>query len=625
MAGSRAYARPGAAGFAVLLAACLLLAVPVEAQAAASERPWRVVLLRSWDALYAINLQRERGMRAALLQDSPRSVDFYTEEIDPLRFDPDIESQLATLLRHKYEATPVDVVIASGLEPLQFAGRYRDAIWPGVPIVFYGVFEGMPEVLPRPPRSTGVTGKFDVAATAALGLALVPDARRLYLIAGTAEYDRLYLEHAKRELARSPPGLEVAYIVGASRAEVLRRVESVEDHALVMYLSMLRDGIGNIAGPDAASHMAVFSHSRAPAIAAAPSQWRRGGIGGVATPLEEHGRAAGRLVRRVLQGEDADSIPVATHPTPICEVDWTALQRWRIPDRLVPPNCTVVNVPVPLWKAYLGPFVLMAAVIVLQFALLWSLFLQIRKRRLAEVEAHDRGVQMARVSRLSTVGALTASIAHEINQPMGAILSNAEAAETMLEQGTLQTAMLRDILKDIRTEDLRASEVIKRLRKLLSNAAWNPVPLEVNAEVAEALRHVAFSAARSGVTLLPRFDPDTPAILGDPLSLQQVVINLVMNAMQALNGNASGSREVRIETHAAGPRAEIIVADEGPGLTPEDEARVFHSPFTTRKDGMGFGLSIVKTIVELHGGTVSYEPNKPRGATFRVRLPAIGT
>jgi len=120
------------------------------------------------------------------------------------------------------------------------------------------------------------------------------------------------------------------------------------------------------------------------------------------------------------------------------------------------------------------------------------------------------------------------------------------------------------------------------------------------------------------------FDPATPVILADSVNLQQVIINLVVNAMEAVAGAPSAEREVRIQTRSVGNGAEIVVADRGPGLSQDDEARLFQEPFTSKKDGMGLGLSIVRTIVEMSRGTVSYESNIPHGAIFRVRIPALG-
>ena len=614
------------AAFALLVALCAMRAAAQGAPAAEGPRPWNVVLLRNWDSLYAVNLERERGLMSTLMDGAPRRIDVFTEEIDQLRFERHVDEEYAEYLRGKYEGMPIDLVVASGLEPLDFAQRYRDRVWPGTPIAFYGVYEGVRDPVATARATTGVTMNLDYAGTLEVARAMVPDARRLYVVAGDAPADRLLLKVAAPAIidaARN--GLDVRYLVGLTREELLERVQDIDPRSIVLYLSVLRDAKGQISGPDVPTMSQVVARSAAPVFGAAPTQWSRGLVGGSGSRTVDHGRIAGRIARRLLEGEPAESIPVESAPPPACELDARALQRWSLSLQRIPARCKLTNVTVPAWRAYFWEFLAMTAIIVLQFALLWALLMQSRRRRQAELESHARGVRMAQVARLSTVGALTASIAHEINQPMGAILSNAEAAETMLEKGELQPEMLRDILQDIRNEDLRASEVIKRLRKLLSAHEWNPAPLEVNTEVAEALRHVAFDAAKRGVTLLPEFDPATPAIVGDSVNLQQVVINLVMNAMEAVARSPESPREVRVTTRASGRFAEIVVSDRGPGLTPENEARLFEESFTTRKDGMGLGLSIVKTIVEMHGGTVAYESNQPRGAIFRMRLPAIGS
>ena len=125
--------------------------------------------------------------------------------------------------------------------------------------------------------------------------------------------------------------------------------------------------------------------------------------------------------------------------------------------------------------------------------------------------------------------------------------------------------------------------------------------------------------------ITPRFAEEVPAVMGDSVQLQQVIINLVQNALDAVGGLPEGRGEVQVETRASTNGAEIAITDAGPGVAPENAEQVFQEPFTTKKDGMGLGLAIVRTIVDMHRGRVSFEPNRPRGAVFRVWLPAIGS
>ena len=608
-------------GALVLVAA----AVAHAANTPAKSDPWRVVVIRSWDAVYPVNVMREQALRTALLEQAPRNVEIFTEEIDPLRFPGAIESDLASLLKRKYAGMKVDVVVPSGLEPLEFAQRFRDDVWPGAAIVFNGVIDGALDDRKRPARTTGLTMTLDVAGALNLGLELMPNAKSVYLVSGSSTFDHSFLEIAARQLAAVKKPLEVHYLNGLAREALLERVRQVPADSLVMYLTVLRDGAGHVAGPNATTALQVAEASPAPVLTAIHTQFGRGAVGGSSARFDVHGRLAGQLVRNVLEGADPDHIPIRAAPAPSCEVDWRALQRWNIPETRVPARCTVMNRPPNLWQAYFWPIVAMIAIIFAQAALISSLVVQSQRRRRAEAQLQARSAEMAQVARMSMVGALTASIAHEINQPIGAILSNAEAAQMMLDQGTLDSEKLKEILSDIRAEDLRASEVIRGLRNLLSRREWRPVALDVNDQVAEALRHLAFDAARRNVRLSPIFGNPVPPVMGDAVQLQQVVINLVMNAMDAVAEVPESVREVRIETRARSEGAEIAVSDFGPGLAQEDADRLFHTAFTTKRDGMGFGLSIVHTILEIHRGRVVYEPNVPRGAIFRVILPPVGS
>jgi signal transduction histidine kinase len=615
----------GQLALATLMLACAgpAAAAGIPAAQGGPGAAWRVVLMRGWDSLYPINLTREKALRETIADGAPRLVEFFPEEIDPLRFPGAIEADIVALLQRKYADTPIDLVIASGADSLEFAARHRDSIWPNAAIVFNGIFDGSP--WRRPPRTAGVTMALDIEGTVALGRALVPSMRRLYVVSGTSTYDREILVIAMQKLARVDPPVEIHYLTGLTRGQASARVSALEAGDIVLYLSMLRDSDGQLSGPNAPALVQVASSSSVPVLSAIQTQYGRGVIGGSSPSYHLHGRAAGEIARRILQGVDPDTIDVKTVPAANCEVDWYAMQRWQVAEGNVPAPCTLVNRPPDAWRTHLWQIAIAAGIIVVQAALLFVLLVQSRRRRVAEARLQARTADLAQESRISMIGALTANLAHEINQPMGAILSNAEAAQIMLEQGTLTPEKLREILNDIRADDLRASEVIRALRSLFARSQWRPTTIETNAEVAEALRHVEFEAARRHVKLMPNYGSHMPPVLGDSVQLQQVVINLVVNAIEAVAHLAGIRREVRIETSADSSGVAIAVTDEGPGLSPEDAGRLFESTFTTKRESMGFGLSIVRSIVEMHRGRVWFEPNVPRGAVFRVWLPGIGS
>jgi PAS domain S-box-containing protein len=236
--------------------------------------------------------------------------------------------------------------------------------------------------------------------------------------------------------------------------------------------------------------------------------------------------------------------------------------------------------------------------------------------------AEEARQNLAHASRLVVVGELTAMIAHEVNQPLGAILSNADAAEILLESKAPPLDEIRQILVDIRSNDLRASEAIRRIRALLQKREMEMHPLDVNETVADVLRLVTGDALRRRVQIRKEFTADLPMIRGDRVHLQQVLLNLIVNSMDAMAETADGNRQICVRTMRNGDNTvEVAVEDAGHGIPANKLSRVFDSFFTTKKDGMGLGLSIARSIIEAHQGHIWAENNSQSGVTFRFTLP----
>ncbi|WP_341402644.1 PAS domain-containing sensor histidine kinase [Luteolibacter soli] len=249
----------------------------------------------------------------------------------------------------------------------------------------------------------------------------------------------------------------------------------------------------------------------------------------------------------------------------------------------------------------------------------------VMSRNITEQRAADearRGI--ARSSRLALLGELTASIAHEVNQPLGAILSNAEAAEMLLSRGEASLPEVRQILADIRRDDLRASEVITRVRALVGKRETRMEPLDVNDLLESSMRLVAHDVQRRGVVIGRDYTLNLPVISGDRVQLEQVLLNLLLNAMDAIKGVSLAHRRVMLRSARHGPgTVEISVTDNGHGIAPEKIDRLFDSFYTTKESGMGLGLSLVRSIAEAHAGRVTAENNASGGATFRLVLPTL--
>jgi len=234
---------------------------------------------------------------------------------------------------------------------------------------------------------------------------------------------------------------------------------------------------------------------------------------------------------------------------------------------------------------------------------------------------------LVHASRLAVMGEFTAMVAHELNQPLNAILNNAEAASLMLNLEVAPLDEMRKVLADIREDDLRAGAAIRRIRALVSKRETEMQTPNINETVSEVVRLARGDALRRNVQIHSDCKAPNPNIRGDAVHLQQVVLNLIVNGMDAMKDNAESERHLFVSTAGnVDGYVEVAVRDVGNGISPENLSRVFDSFFTTKPDGMGIGLSMARSIVQLHSGRLWAENNKDgTGTTFRFILPMIVT
>ena len=242
-------------------------------------------------------------------------------------------------------------------------------------------------------------------------------------------------------------------------------------------------------------------------------------------------------------------------------------------------------------------------------------------RKHSELALRTSEAETARLMRQTLLGELSGTIAHELNQPLTAILANAETAMDLLSQKNIDSGKIREIVADIIEQDCRASEVIGRVRKLMRKGESRPEVIDANQLVKSTMHllHGEFIRQKVKIDFVPA--NNLPMIFGDPVQLQQVLLNLIMNAMEAMSANAPSQRAINITTRANDKKIEIAIVDSGTGLPVEDKERVFEPFFTTKQHGLGLGLSICSTIIRAHGGTLSIENNAGDGATAVVALP----
>ena len=244
-------------------------------------------------------------------------------------------------------------------------------------------------------------------------------------------------------------------------------------------------------------------------------------------------------------------------------------------------------------------------------------------QRRAEREVQERQRELAHLSRVATLGELSGTLAHELSQPLTAMLTNAEAAQRMLCQKPVDIEELREILSDIVRQNTRAGEIIRRLRALFKKGETQFLPLDLNAVAAEALEVVRGDLIAHGVSLTTLLDTALPPVNGDSIQLQQVLLNLIHNACEAMSEVPPGDRKLTVSSEVTGERmVQMSVSDSGPGVAAALRERLFQPFFTTKSHGLGLGLSITRSIIASHGGRLWVSNHPARGATFCFTIPA---
>jgi PAS domain S-box-containing protein len=253
--------------------------------------------------------------------------------------------------------------------------------------------------------------------------------------------------------------------------------------------------------------------------------------------------------------------------------------------------------------------------------LIYAAARDITGRREAEVEDRQRREELAHLARVSTMGELAGALAHEINQPLSAIMSNAQAAKRYLDFPTPDMEEVKEILRDIVKEDARAGEVINRLRALLKKGKTEFEPLDPNSVFQEVIGLLHSDGVIRDVKVTTELDPRISLVRGDRIQMQQVALNLILNAFEAMNDNPRGERRVLIRTWQKDSEIVAAVSDTGRGIPGGETEKVFKPFYTTKPEGLGMGLSISRSIINRHQGRIWVENNSAGGATFYFSLP----
>ena len=598
---------------------CLMpgLATCAQASDVASKR---VLIIHSYGKNFLPWAEYATGIRGELVRQSPSPLSiedyplFTAASVDGIS-----EGPFAEYLRSLYSRQPPDLIVTMGAPAAIFVQKHRAALFPAAPALFAAVDHRFVQQAALTDKDAAVPVAIELPPLFENILQLLPATKQIAVMMGASPQAYRWLDPMQKDLASFAGKVAITYHYNKPLQELLATAAGLPPDSAVFWTQLLVDGAGAVyEGDDALRQMRAVT--TAPIFSYDDTFFKGDTVGGPMLSRLDITRETAALAMRLLAGEQ----PAAVRPPPIKfaspRYDWRELRRWNISESRLPEGSEVHFREPTLWERYRLPILAVGAAFLVQGWLITTLLYERWARRRADGELQQRISELARINRLSTAGALSSSIAHEINQPLATILANAETASLLLDQAPPDLGEIRHILLDIQKDNHRASEIIRRLRSLLRQKPFEQKVVSLNDVVDEVVEVISSTAERRQIRIQSLSETARTQVVGDAVQLQQVVMNLLVNAIDAVV-QGHGPRAIIIRTGPANGQAEVTVADTGPGIPRGKREEIFDPFFTTKAGGMGMGLAIVRTIVRAHGGWIWAEDAVGGGAVFRVILP----
>jgi len=413
------------------------LALSAASPVAAEEASSRTVLTVYWSSDSFGGTHELNSAIQDALRPHPERIDYFAEYLESDRFrDEDISMALRDYIRRKYRDRKIDVVIAITDVALEFVLRYRADLFPDAPIVSSTVRPPDASIRNSGPGLAGMLYGIGFAETLKLASTLHPSAKRVYYIAGAP--DPMLRESMRAQLRGIAPQVELVDITETSMPAMIAAVKAVPAGNLIFYIRYSEDDPGNVRSPSEIAPL-VAGASTVPVYGVDDLYLGSGIVGGVMVSRRQIGTRIGEMARRILEGARPQDMPIEEGPL-VPMFDWRQLRRWGIAERAVPAQSVMQFREVPAWERYRTAITVTLAVILLQSALIVTLIFERKRRRRAEIESRLNLTAMAHLDRRAAMGELATSLAHELSQPLNAILQNAGVAQMLLKSNPVPPA-----------------------------------------------------------------------------------------------------------------------------------------------------------------------------------------
>jgi signal transduction histidine kinase len=605
-----------------LLAIMVLFgAAPSDAQPAVRQ----VLMLQSFDRGTFTVDQFANNFRIELVRRATESVNFVQIVVGPTGFIGAPEQVVVDYIRSSFLDRPKpDLVVTVAGPAAVFARRYRQQLFPDTPILFASVDRRFLDDAPPGDKEAAVAVDNRFSRIIETILQLRPETTQVFMVMGSGPLGRFWRRELESEFGRFHDRLTFVWSNDLSVQEILRRCTSLPEHSAILYVSFGTDAAG-AAIPDEQLFAELRETANAPLFAGQSVFLGHGIVGGSLLAIDELSRDTADVAFRLLAGAATTSIDVPARLPGPPTFDWRELRRWGIPESRLPPGSVVRYRAPSIWQQHRGTVLSAVGVLAVQSLLILGLLHQRRARQRAERDSRRNLALAADANRRQTMSALTNSIAHELGQPLSSMIYNAQAGRMMITTNRATPDTVNEILSDIESQGVQATQIIDRHRAMLRGHQLDKQPIDLHDVIHQSLALVAHDTRARQIEVAVKLSSNPCIVSGDQVLLQQVLVNLVMNAVDAMAETPPARRRVLITTEVKAADVEVSVCDAGTGLPAQIKSTLFTPFVTTKAHGLGIGLAITRTIVDQHGGTIDAHNNADGGATFSVTLPRTET
>jgi signal transduction histidine kinase len=560
-----------------------------------------------------------RAIRAELNQQSPWALNLHEESLATARFnDENVEAAFVEYIRALFAKQQPDLIVSIGAPAAGFVQRHRQKLFSDIPMVLTVVDQRRVQYSVLTANDAVVAVTIDYFRAFENILQVLPDTKTVSVVVGNSPIEHFWKTEIGNEVKPLANRISLTWYNDFSFEDILKHAAALPPQSAIFWELMVVDAAG-VQHEEGSALTRLHAIANAPIFSYTDAFFGHEIVGGPHVPVLEVGRRTAEVAVRILRGENAGEIKVAPIGFGTPKYDWREMQRWGISESRLPPASEIYFREPSAWNRYREEIIGVGALLLVQTALIGWLIYEHRRRQRAEVESRQSMAELTFMNRRAAAGELSASIAHEVNQPLTAIATRAGTALRWLRADTPDLDKVRGSLEQIVTASHRAAEIVTSIRAMFRRDTSERVPIDINKLTLTVLSIVRIDLQKNGVELEIRLDEEVPTLQGDRVQLQQVVLNLVMNAIEALH--SVQHRVLKVQTDHKPGLVRVLIEDTGPGIDPSRVDRIFKPLFTTKATGTGMGLAICHSIIESHNGRIWATPGANGGSIFQFELP----